>query len=59
MVRLENTCNCLSTALNRKKHYLATLTSSFTDFNFDSVVLEICHESQIPVTTGQFEPHTV
>ena len=38
--------NCLSTMLNQNKIYLAILTSSFADFNFDVVVLEIYHELQ-------------
>ena len=36
------------TKLNKPK--LAKPSSSFTDFDFDGVVLEIYHESQIPVT---------
>ena len=31
--------------LNQDKIHLATLTSSFTDINFDDVILEIYHKS--------------
>ena len=51
--------HCQSPVVNRKENYLATLTSQFTDLNFDGVVLEVYPESQIPVTTKRFELHTV
>ena len=38
MVQLEITDNHLSTMGKEKSNYLATVTSSFIDFNFDAVV---------------------
>ena len=59
MKQLEDIFNRLSTVENQNVFYLATLTSSFNNFIFDGVVLERCYESQIIVTRGGFEMHSM